>query len=132
MFKGTITNATTVEADVNIPLTVQYNTNGNTSYSSAADAILIKKPGFYDVEAQFVLTDVAAGDVSVQMFADGNPIPEAIATGTSSATTNFITLPLTDKFRVVATSLPEHARLSFRTSVAATIDAGVVTIERVR
>lgn len=132
MFKGTITDEIVTSANTNIPLTVQYNTNGNTSYSSSIDAISIRNPGFYDVEAQFVLTDVAVGDISVQMYADGNPIPEAIATGTSGNTTNFITLPLTDKFRVVATSLPEHAKLSFRTSVAATISAGVVTIERVR
>ena len=132
MFKGTITNEIEVTANTNIPLTVQYNTNGNTSYSSSTNSISMRKPGFYDVEGQFVLTDVAEGDVSVQMYADDVPIPEAIATATSAATTNFITLPLTDKFRVVATSLPEHARLSFRTSVAATISAGVVTIERVR
>lgn len=132
MFKGTVNNTTTITANTNIPLTVVYNTNSNTAYSSSNNTVIIRKSGFYDVKGQFVLTDVAAGDVSIQMYSNDTAIPEAIATATSTAATDFITLPLTDMFRVLPTPLPEFANLSFRVSDDATIDAGVVTVERVR
>lgn len=132
MFKGIVENTTTVGANTNIPLTVVYNSNSNTAYSSSDDTVLVKKPGFYDIKGQFVLTDVAAGDVSIQLFADGEPIPEAVATGTSTGTTVFITLPLIDMERVLPTLSTGFAKLSVRPTIAVTIDSGTLIIERVR
>lgn len=131
MFKGTITNAT-VLADTNIPLTVAYNTNDNTAYSTANNAVAILKPGFYDVDVNLVVTDVAVGDITAQLYANDVAIAEAVAIETSGATTDFITLPIMDMLRVLPTTLTEFARLSVRLDVPATVVSGVVVVEKVR
>lgn len=131
MFKGTITNAT-VLADTNIPLTVAYNTNDNTAYSTANNAVAILKPGFYDVDVNLVVTDVAVGDITAQLYANDVAIAEAVAIETIGATTDFITLPIMDMLRVLPTTLTEFARLSVRLDVPATVVSGVVVVEKVR
>lgn len=131
MFKGTITNAT-VLADTNIPLIVAYNTNDNTAYSTANNAVAILKPGFYDVDVNLVVTDVAVGDITAQLYANDVAIAEAVAIETSGATTDFITLPIMDMLRVLPTTLTEFARLSVRLDVPATVVSGVVVVEKVR
>jgi len=41
--------------------------------------------GYYDVECSVTLTPVGAGDIGVQLYADGAPIPGALATTTGTA-----------------------------------------------
>ncbi|MBR3160999.1 MAG: hypothetical protein IKF14_18410 [Atopobiaceae bacterium] len=41
--------------------------------------------GYYDCDCSVTLAPVAAGDVGIQLYADGNPIPGAFAQGTGTA-----------------------------------------------
>ena len=132
MFKGAITTATAAVANTNIPFTVAYNTNNNTAYDATNNIVNITKPGFYDVTANLVVTGVAAGNISAQLYANGVAIPEAVASGTSGAVTDVITLPIDDMFRVISSNLTAFGNLSVRLSAAATINSAVFIVEKVR
>lgn len=132
MFKGKITKVTPVTANTNIPLDVEYNTNSNTAFKSNTNTISIMKPGFYFINGQLVVTDVAVGDISAQLYVNGEIVPEATSTFTVGATTDFSTLPITDMIRVVPTELDENVEVSIQLSVAASVSSAVLVVERIR
>ena len=132
MFKGKITKVTPVTANTNIPLDVEYNTNNNTAFKGNTNTVSVIKPGFYSINGQLVVTDVAVGDISAQLYVNGKIVPEATSTATVAATTDFSTLPITDMIRVVPTTLDENVEVSIQLSVAASISSAVLIVERIR
>ena len=129
MFKGTLIAETAVTAGQNIPLNAYINTNNNTEFSNGV--VSIKTAGFYEVTANVVVTGVAVGDISLQLFNNGVALPEAIATATSTSLTKKITLPVHDVIRIGATVPTEHVNLSFRLSADATITNANVTVGKI-
>lgn len=132
MFKGKITKVTPVTANTNIPLDVEYNTNNNTAFKGNTNTVSVIKPGFYSINGQLVVTDVAVGDISAQLYVNGEIVPEATSTATVAATTDFSTLPITDMIRVVPTTLDENVEVSIQLNVAASISSAVLIVERIR
>lgn len=132
MFKGKITKVTPVTANTNIPLDVEYNTNNNTAFKGNTNTVSVIKPGFYSINGQLVVTDVAVGDISAQLYVNGEIVPEATSTATVAATTDFSTLPITDMIRVVPTTLDENVEVSIQLSVTASISSAVLIVERIR
>lgn len=130
MLKANITTATAVTAGTDIPLNLIFNTNCRTGING--NRIRINSCGAYDVDALFNITGVAAGDVSLQMFNNGVAIPDAVASATSTATTDLITLNLTDIIRAVKNNIGTEIALSFRLSAAATINNAIVTVQRIQ
>lgn len=130
MLKANITTATAVTAGTDIPLNLIFNTNCRTGING--NRIRINSCGAYDVDALFNITGVAAGDVSLQMFNNGVAIPDAVASATSTATTDLITLNLTDIIRAVKNNLGTEIALSFRLSAAATVNNAIVTVQRIQ
>lgn len=132
MFKGKIENATAVVANTNIPFTVALNTNESTQYDTAINNVTIQRNGFYQATASLVVTGVAAGNITAQLYANGVAIPEATAGATSTAVTDLITLPLTDVVKVIGNNVGQFANLSIRLSAAATVNSGNFIVERLR
>nr|DAD84127.1 MAG TPA: hypothetical protein [Podoviridae sp. ctoqT5]DAK01890.1 MAG TPA: hypothetical protein [Caudoviricetes sp.] len=130
MLKANITTATTVAANTDIPLNLVFNTNCRTGMNG--NRIKINSCGAYDIEALFNITGVAAGDISLQMFNNGVAIPDAVVGATSAATTNQISLNLTDIIRALRNNIGTDIALSFRLSAAATINNAIVTVEKIQ
>lgn len=57
------------------------------------DSVICYGKGAFDVTCSVTLTPVAAGDVGVQLYANGNPIPGATASATATAG-SAVALPL--------------------------------------
>lgn len=129
MFKGTLIADTAITAGQNIPINAYINTNNNTEYNNGV--IAIKNAGYYEIFANIVVTSVAVGDISLQMYNNGVALPEAIATATSTSTSKKITLPVHDVIRIGATVPTEHVNLSFRLSADATITNANVTVGKI-
>lgn len=130
MYKGTIISATPILANVDIQFGAVLNTNSNTDYCGSL--IKIKTSGLYDVDSTIVVTNVPVGNITLQMYDNGVPIPEATVTATSSALTDVLVLPLHDVLKVVTESGAKVVGLSFRLSVGATINNALVTVGRIK
>lgn len=129
MFKGTLIADTAITAGQNIPINAYINTNNNTEYNNGV--IAIKNAGYYEIFANIVVTGVAVGDITLQMYNNGVALPEATAIATSTSTSKKITLPVHDIIRIGATVPTEHVNLSFRLSADATITNANVTVGKI-
>lgn len=131
MYKGTITTATAVTAGTDIPFVTKLNTNQHTAARNGE--VRINSTGYYQADASVVITGYTASTaISLQLYADGVAIPEAIATAVpGSTTTSQITLPVHDIIRVLPDNF-DIAKLSARLSGAATIESGIFTLSKMR
>lgn len=85
--------------------------------SNDGQAIALCGSGYYDVEISCTLEPTAAGPVTVQLFADGQPVPGGIATGTAAAAADSVNLcvnslvriPCCDSMTVLTLSLGAEA-----------------------
>lgn len=67
----------------------------------SAAGILIKQPGYYDLNAVFNFIASAAGTVTVTAYQDGVAIPGATATVTAAAANNEVSVPISAALRVL-------------------------------
>lgn len=132
MFKGNITAATAAAADTNIPFGVVWNTNRNTAYNAANDTIVIREAGYYNVNVSLVVTGSTPTTVTAQLFANGDAVADGIASADITATTGIQTLNITDTIRVVPANNNAYLELAVQLADAATINAGNITVEKVR
>jgi len=131
MFKGTFVTGTQISANTNIPITTVFNTNDKINNNNGVIQIL--QSGLYKADANLVITGVAdATNVTAQFYADGVAVAGATGSATSGGTTNLITLPLQDAFRVVSTLPNNTASLAIQCNVAVTPTGGniIVAYER--
>lgn len=133
MYKGRIATGTVLAQNVNIPLTTVLNTNINTRYNSSDNSVEILTGGYYDIIASLPLTNASAGPITLQFYADGEPIAEAIATNDMTATTGVTTFTIVDVIHVVQLPLvTDYEKISLRltTGTADLYSDGVVMIEK--
>lgn len=128
MYKGIISANTAVTANSNVPFVTVFNTNDSTS-SSTAGVVDIKRAGYYDVVARLTVTGSTATSISAQLYANGVAIGEAIATSAIVATTGVATLVIPDVLRVVRSDAG-FANISVRLNGNATVTSGLLTIEK--
>lgn len=132
MYKGRIINSTAVTADTNIPFATVWNTNNNTRYNSTTNAVEFGSTGYYNVAVNLNVTGVAVSPVAIQLFADGQPIEDAIAESDITATTGIQSLTIVDTIKVEPNALNQFASLSVQAGNGLTVLAGVFTVEKVR
>lgn len=133
MYKGRIATGTVLAQNVNIPLTTVLNTNRNTRYNSSDNSVEILTSGYYDIMASLPLTNASAGPITLQFYADGEPIAEAIATNDMTATTGVTTFTIIDTIQIIQSPLvTDYEKISLRltTGTADLYSDGVVTIEQ--
>ena len=65
----------------------------------SGNAIEVNGEGYYTIDGAVSVQPTAAGEVTVAIFSNGNPIPGLIAYGTTTAADSFITLPLVGTIR---------------------------------
>lgn len=82
MFKGTIASGTTLTADTNIPFVTEWNTNPRLRYNTSDNTVSILEQGYYDVYVSLPLSNVSASPITLQIYANGNPISEAVNVNT--------------------------------------------------
>lgn len=88
------TNTSSQPLGATSPITFNaFSTNGSAITVVGNNVVKITKPGIYYVSFSGVgIATATAGDVSVQLYRDGSPIPGILATEYSSATTDLVNL----------------------------------------
>jgi hypothetical protein len=104
-FKNTSTQ--TVEADGPINLGVVYRRNsykdncGRCAFQLNSQVLSLLQAGMYELIISFVVSAPAAGDVTIQLFENGEAVTGALATETiTTATTEFHTMTIPYVFLV--------------------------------
>ena len=89
-------------------------------------------PGVYNVSFHGVATTTAAGDVSFQLLADGNVLPQTVVSATTGAG-DIATVSFETNVRVAVAPMIQKAKLVVQyTGSAGTIDMADVIIKKVR
>ena len=132
MLKTAIRTEQTVTAGQDIPFELVFNTNDSTGYITAGKGT-IRKPGYYDLDANIVVTDVAVGDITASFYADGVELTEARSTVTSAATTNTLTIPLHNIIHAIWSMIETPATIAIRLSTDATVEPGsIFTVKKIK
>lgn len=113
MVKGIIASGTALASDVNIPFTPTIVT-GNTTYDSSTNSVKIAKPGYYDVYVSLPLMSAATDPVTIQLYANGTAISEAIAINHITTTVGRVTCQVFDTVLVKSVPAPSVAEISAR------------------
>lgn len=132
MFKGRVIPATAAVANTNIPFAVVWNTNRNTRYNQTSNVVEIGTAGYYDVKVMLTVTGAATTPITANLVADGTLIEESAATTDITATIGIETLVIVDTIKVNADSVNAFANIGVRLDGAATIEGGLITVEKVR
>lgn len=82
----TVNSNVEVAANGSIPLGSIVRRFGQNIQLNGTDVVICGQ-GYYDVECSVSLTPVGAGEIGVQLYVDGTPVPGAIATVTGAAAT---------------------------------------------
>lgn len=120
---------TTVPANTNIPITLVKRTNTRSRINSVDNTIEFISKGLYIVDSILVAEATAIGDITAQIYRDGQPVLGAIARGSVEAVGDFVTLPLQDAFNVVLSEFGDIANVSVRCDVAITPEGGNIIAE---
>ena len=123
------TTTSTLTAGQTIPLgSVSARTNANVSLND--DNLQINRAGYYEVTGQFVVTGTSAGNITIQLYADGTAISGAYATETvtEGGTT---TISLDKIIKIIPTTSFSKADITFTTSTACTLANAVTSIKKV-
>lgn len=132
MFKGRVIPATAAVANTNIPFAVVWNTNRNTRYNQTSNVVEIGTAGYYDVKVMLTITGAATTPITANLVADGTLIEESAATTDITVTTGIETLVIVDTIKVNADSVNAFANIGVRLDGAATIEGGLITVEKMR
>lgn len=123
------TTQTTLVADQVVPLggvTASSNTNASLSDNS----IQLNRPGYYGVSGQFAITGTAAGDVTIQLYANGTAVPGALATETLAEGSS-ATISLKKVIKALPSNLTNRVSLTFKTSAACTLVNAITDVQRI-
>lgn len=132
MLKLINTTGGSLTAGQTIPLNVKYLTNRKVIFNQSNNRAVVNKAGIYDIEGSFVITSIANGDITVQLYADGVAIAEAKSTQVTGSGGTY-TFVISDKERILPTlDILEKATLYFVVSTAATLVNANVSITEVR
>ena len=126
------TNITAVQ-NMNVPFA---NKMAQTNYAVVKDSdnetFELLMPGVYNVSFHGVATTTAAGDVSFQLLADGNVLPQTVVSATTGAG-DIATVSFETNVRVAVAPMIQKAKLVVQyTGSAGTIDMADVIIKKVR
>jgi len=126
MLKLNLSAATQVAANTAIPYNLVDNTNGKISYKNGVITFL--QPGQYRIEGTNLVTGIASGNVQLNLLNGTTVIPAASTGGTSSASTDLITLPISYAIEIESQSVQSYASVSLQLSVAATINVAAIAV----
>ena len=123
------TTATTLTADQAIPVgTVALRTNNDAKLNNGS--IEIQKAGVYEVLANFSITATAAGNVTVQMLANGTAVTGAKATVTATAAGTVI-IPVQGYIRATPAAPGATIPITWTVNAAGTLANAVTSVKRV-
>ena len=123
------TTATALTAGATVPMgSTKVRTNGEASVNNGT--IEIQRAGTYEVLSTVVFTATAAGDVTLQMQADGVDVPGALATVTATAA-GAVTLPVMATLQARQGAPGARIPLTGTISAAGTLIAANASVKRV-
>lgn len=114
---------------------IVFNTNkiltGNTiSHNGGSSSVIVNKPGYYKVDLDISSTVGTTGEVSIQLYADGIAIPDAIITANITAgeysNNSFSTI-----IRATPGTVNQNVNLTVMPTVDLTISSVALGIDRI-
>lgn len=127
MYKGYMSGVIT--ADTNIPIQTSISTNNNVIYNENTQTLQFLKPGWYDIYVTATMTGVAAGNVAFEEYVDGIPSIGAVNQHTITATTDIVSINISDVIHVTSAMMGKVATVGFRSDRNGTILTGQVVVE---
>lgn len=122
------TTPTTLTAGATIPVgAVKVKTNNDANLSGN---IQIQKAGTFEVEAVFVFTSSAAGNVTAQMQAGGVDVAGATATVTATEG-GYITLPVMATVQTRQSATGATVPITWTINAAGTLQSATASVKRV-
>lgn len=120
----------TVTANTAIPFNTDKISVGNSITHPSATNINVNQPGFFQVAFDISMSSATAGPVSLQLYADGVAIPDAIVTTTLVAST-----PTNGSFVTIVKATPgtinDNVSLTVVPTVNLTISSVALGVNRV-
>lgn len=105
--------------------------NSSCIQGNGSGGIQLKSPGTYRIISSFTLNATAAGNVNIQMSANGNPVNGARSAATLAAAGDLSNVVITDLITVKSGTQGSFATLTFAPSAAVGIRTATVIIEKV-
>lgn len=122
------TTQTALTAGATIPPgNVKVKTNNDASLNGS---VQIQRAGTFEVEAVFVFTPTAAGNVTAQMQANGVNVPGATATVTATAG-GYITLPVMATVQTRQSATGATVPITWTINAAGTLQSATASVKRV-
>lgn len=123
----------TATQNMNVPFANKVvQTNWSVARNSDNETFELLMPGVYNVSFHGTATTAAAGDVSFQLLADGNALPQTAVSATTGAG-DIATVSFETNVRVAVSPMIQRAKLVVQyTGSAGTIDTADVIIKKVR
>lgn len=123
------TTATTLTAGATVPLgSVKARTNGDAVWSDGN--LQIQKAGTFEILGNFVFTATAAGEVTVQMQANGTDVPGASATITATEGQT-VSLATQATLQTTQGALGARVPVAWTISAAGTLVSATASVKRV-
>ena len=123
------TTSTALTAGATVPLGANViRTNNDASLNG--NAIEIQRAGTFEALAMIVFTATAAGEVTVQMMANGTAVPGATATVTAT-TGQTITLPVQATVQTRSAAPGARVPITWTINAAGTLVSAVASVKRV-
>lgn len=129
MIETITTTTTALTAGQIIPLgSITARTNANVSISN--DSLQINRAGYYNVSGQFVVTGTSAGNITIQLYANGTAINGAYSTVTI-AEGSTLTIDLDKIVKILPSNNTDKVDLTFKTLTACTLANSIVNVQKV-
>ena len=123
------TTATALAAGTTVPMgNTKVKTNNEAAVSNGG--IEIQRAGTYEILSTVVFTATAAGDVTLQMQANGTDIPGAVVTTTATAA-GTVTLPVMTTLQARQSTPGARIPITWTISAAGTLVAANASVKRV-
>lgn len=119
---------TALEANAQIPLGNVVRRFGYNCRLSG-NAVELEGAGYYTIDAAFVVTPDAIGNVTISAYLDNVEIPAASAVGSIDTVSNTVTLPITATVRM-GCCCEGASQLTFKIDSAADLVSASVRVEK--
>jgi len=123
-----LSTPTAVVADATVPLGSAIHGVGSAIRMSG-NALQIYSSGYYDITANVSFEVTGANAVTLQLYANGVPVPGAVASATPGAAGEIVNITLPWIYKKGCCCDP--TTLSYVVSQAGTVNSTIVTVEKI-
>lgn len=126
------TYSTSITATAGTPIVFNTNkilTNSSVTHSAGTGNINVNEPGYYKVDLDISATIGTTGLASIQLYADGVAIPDAIITNTYTAT-EYLDSSFSTIIKAAPGTVNQNVTLTIKPTADLTVESVALGINR--